>query len=109
MKKSKRRNDSWIGALFFLAIGAACGFALSRFIGITGATELSFGKYLLIMAGLAITLYAAIFLQIIIHETGHLVFGIATGYRFSSFRIASLMLVKTEGGNFSALSSFTLC
>ena len=32
-------------------------------------------------------LYAAILIQIIIHEGGHLVFGLLSGYKFSSFRI----------------------
>ena len=39
----------------------------------------------------------AIFLQIIIHEAGHLMFGLISGYRFSSFRVGSLMLIKKEG------------
>lgn len=36
----------------------------------------------------------AFFLQVIIHELGHLVFGLLTGYRFSSFRIGNIMLLK---------------
>lgn len=39
----------------------------------------------------------AIYFQIIIHELGHLVCGLLTGYEFVSFRIGSLMLVKTNG------------
>ena len=42
-------------------------------------------------------MYAAMTLQLIIHEAGHLVFGLLTGYRFSSFRVFSLMWVKQEG------------
>ena len=41
---------------------------------------------------------AAVFLQTIIHETGHLVSGLATGYRFSSFRIGSFMLYRGDEG-----------
>jgi len=37
-------------------------------------------------------------LQIIIHESGHLVFGLLTGYKFQSFRVGSLMLKKTDSG-----------
>ncbi len=36
-------------------------------------------------------------LQIIIHEAGHLVFGLMTGYKFCSFRIKSFMLIKING------------
>lgn len=42
----------------------------------------------------------ALFLQIVIHEAGHLVFGLLTGYGFLSFRIFGLVLQKT-GGSFS--------
>lgn len=36
------------------------------------------------------------YIQIIIHELGHLVFGLLTGYHFLSFRIANLMLMKKD-------------
>ena len=39
----------------------------------------------------------AFFIQLIIHEAGHLVFGLLTGYSFSSFRILSFMLKKEDG------------
>lgn len=41
--------------------------------------------------------YIAIYLQIIIHEAGHLVFGLLTGYKFSSFRVGQLLMQKTNG------------
>jgi len=41
--------------------------------------------------------YFMIVLQTIIHETGHLVFGLLTGYQFLSFRIFSFILVKKNG------------
>ena len=56
--------------------------------------DLTFGQYLAGVGLLMLQLYLAFFLQIIIHEGGHLVFGLLTGYRFSSFRILSFMLVK---------------
>ena len=52
VKKSKRRSDSWIGVLLFLAAGAACGMILGLFIDKTGAIELPFGRYMLLLAGL---------------------------------------------------------
>jgi len=39
-------------------------------------------------------LFIAIYAQLILHEAGHLVCGLASGYRFSSFRVGSLMLFK---------------
>ena len=44
-----------------------------------------------------VVIFLAVFLQIIVHEAGHLLFGILTGYHFSSFRILSFMWMKEEG------------
>lgn len=46
------------------------------------------------MGVLFIGMYLGIFLQLTIHEAGHLVFGLKSGYRFSSFRIGSFMWLK---------------
>ena len=46
---------------------------------------------------LLLIMYVAIFAQIIIHEAGHLIFGLVSGYQFSSFRIFSFMWVKENG------------
>lgn len=37
------------------------------------------------------------FFHIIIHEAGHLVFGLLTGYKFVSFRVASFTIVRENG------------
>lgn len=39
----------------------------------------------------------AIVLQIILHEAGHLITGLMTGYRFVSFRIFNLTLIRQNG------------
>ncbi len=44
-----------------------------------------------------IIFYAAMCLQVIIHESGHLVCGLISGYEFVSFRIFSLCFLKTDG------------
>lgn len=36
-------------------------------------------------------------LQLLIHEAGHLIFGLLTGYRFSSFRMFNIALIKKDG------------
>lgn len=43
-------------------------------------------------------IFVAFYIQIILHEGGHLIFGLLTGYSFSSFRIGSFMLVKNNEG-----------
>lgn len=41
--------------------------------------------------------FIVFFLQVILHEAGHLVFGLATGYRFVSFRVFNLTFIKQNG------------
>jgi hypothetical protein len=37
------------------------------------------------------------YINVIVHEGGHLVFGLLCGYRFSSFRVGSIMMIKQGG------------
>ena len=48
--------------------------------------------------GALVILILAVFLQIIIHEAGHLVCGLATGFRVVSFRVANIILVHHDSG-----------
>lgn len=48
----------------------------------------------LILLGVFILSYL---IHIILHELGHLVFGLATGYSFVSFRVGSLVVTKEDG------------
>ncbi len=49
---------------------------------------------LIAMVFMIVIAYVAIMIQVIIHELGHLVFGLISGYHFVSFRIFNIMLVK---------------
>ena len=42
-------------------------------------------------------MYLSIFIEMAIHEAGHLFFGLATGYKFLSYRIGSFTFIKEEG------------
>lgn len=44
-----------------------------------------------------LTLIVAFLLQIVIHEGGHLVAGLLTGYKFVSFRLLSWTLIRKDG------------
>ena len=39
----------------------------------------------------------SVLIQIVIHEAGHLIFGLLSGYQFCSFRILILMWIRSEG------------
>jgi len=53
--------------------------------------------HIFFMVILLVEIYFACFVQIIIHEAGHLIFGRLTGYQFSSFRIGTFMWIKKDG------------
>ena len=98
MKKDKRSKKKGRGTplgslILCMAIGAVCGIVMVGTLDGTFAWAGSLG-------GLAIELLlflVAFYLQTIIHEGGHLVAGLMTGYGFGSFRIGSLMFVKESG------------
>lgn len=92
--KKVSRKFKWTNRIIILA-----GVALGLLIGIKGArledkgviSPGSFDLYLLF--GLFLYYIFTLF-HIIIHETGHLIFGLLTGYRFVSFRIFSFIFIK---------------
>lgn len=49
------------------------------------------------MLDLLLGLFLAYNVGIIVHEGGHLIFGLMAGYRFCSFRVWSLMLIRQNG------------
>lgn len=97
-QKSKKKN----GNAFLTVILVACCVGMGFLIGSLGVLDVSedvgffafMANYLLQI----LLLFLSFYLQVIIHEGGHLIAGLVTGYRFSSFRIGSLMLLKNHEG-----------
>ena len=83
----------YLGFILQIGIGMLCGVAL----GILAALflpEMDGPEYLIFTL---VGMLVSIFLHIIIHEGGHLVCGLLSGYKFVSFRVGSLMLMKSNG------------
>lgn len=97
MKKIKEKIGRFLILALFFAFGAGIGWLAADYAADASGTGSSMGEVLFQVAGALIAVYVWIYAQIIIHEAGHLVFGLLTGYRFSSFRIGSFMWVKREG------------
>lgn len=97
MKKRKNVWQQYIGTAFYLLIGVICGLLMVQYTDLVFSAEGSFWTILLSLFGLFVIMYIAIFVQMIIHEAGHLVFGLLSGYHFSSFRIMSFMWVRENG------------
>ena len=96
-KKQKTENrGQWISILIYMFIGAACGVLILMYLEQQDQSGNSLPAYYLSLSLMIIGMYIAMIIQIIIHEAGHLIFGLLTGYRFSSFRIFNLMLIKHD-------------
>jgi len=96
MAKKKNGWQKWIAFVLMMGVGAACGIAIAILLDrLMEGTEK--GEMLLMYAVLIAGMYIAMGLQIVVHEAGHLVFGLLTGYRFSSFRVGSMMWLKENG------------
>ncbi|MBQ9759805.1 MAG: M50 family metallopeptidase [Clostridia bacterium] len=96
-KKKKRSLSGIVWNILIVAIGAGCGFLVAAFADLSFldglSTRMRFLSYILIICLIGV----AYFLQVILHELGHMVLGLVSGYRFSSFRIGRTMLIKKDG------------
>ena len=96
-KRSSQKSRKTAGVLLMIlsvAAGGAAGYGLAAFADLSGAET---GEFLFMMAGLIISIYIGSFLQTVIHEGGHLIFGLLSGYRFCSFRVGSFMWIQKGG------------
>ncbi|NLX83190.1 MAG: hypothetical protein GXZ04_05170 [Clostridiales bacterium] len=80
-----------------MMIGAVIGYFIGEQVSKTGLFDLPLPQILLAYGLLVLGVSLLLILVTILHEMGHLVFGLLTGYRFVSFRVGSLMWIKQEG------------
>ncbi len=93
-QKKKGKWQQWLVLGISALVGAAFGFLLPVFLE-PYLAEANSGFWLLpMLAVVVIAMYAGSFLHVVIHEAGHLVFGLRSGYGFSSFRIGNWMWLK---------------
>lgn len=94
-QKKKKVN---LGVIMSMIFGGVLGFFIAMiFLKPDGNAEKSnnsFLEYVIFLAAFYVLLYFAM----IIHEAGHLVMGLLTGYKYLSFRVGSIVLQKTEQG-----------
>ena len=94
--------------IFSTLLGACIGFGAVMFCIIL-FTDISFCDFLEKMEKVRVVtlllscflsfvcFFLVLFIQIILHESGHLLLGLATGYRFVSFRVGSFTLIEENG------------
>ena len=93
----QRKRIPWgqiIGTGLSLAMGVGCGVVLTSWFDRCPA-GISRPLWAL---GLAAAFLLALLAQITLHEGGHLVCGLRSGYRFCSFRVGSLMWMRADDG-----------
>ena len=81
--------------LGIMIVGAIIGYAVGKIAGDALARVDTPNIILLLIAGVI-----AFILHIIVHEAGHLVFGLLSGYKFISFRVFDFKIIKDENGKF---------
>ena len=96
MKKEKNYGDI-AAKIIMLLTGAVCGIFIIFTMNFFGTLVKGPAAFLLMFAEAMIIMYIASFVQTIIHESGHLIFGLITGYKFVSFRIGHFMFIKEKG------------
>ena len=100
MSKSKKKKKIPWKSVVLITVFLGVSFVLGWFGGSAQAPllkELPKDDFLLGLIGIYVFLFLFTFLQTVIHEAGHLFFGLLTGYKYSSFRIGSFIWVKLDG------------
>lgn len=93
-KKGKANRQKWIAFAITVILSFAAGVLIADYLAANITADLTYSVFLITGTAMFISSF---FINIIIHEAGHLVFGLLTGYKFSSFRILSFMWVKENG------------
>ena len=100
MSKSKKKKKFPWQSILMIAVFLGASFGAGWIFGtVMGPVldKMSKGELITSLVVLYIGFLLSYFLQIVVHEAGHLVFGRLTGYQYSSFRIGSFMWVKLDG------------
>lgn len=109
-KNTGQKKDSKIGSIILqLFVGGLFGIVVGFIIAMIidkGDIEEGTRNYLFDFAVFMVSLLVGYFIQIIVHETGHLLGGLLSGYQFVSFRIGSFTIIKE--GEKIRLKKFTV-
>lgn len=92
--------------LFMMVCGGVGGYLIAS-LNKTCFRDGGISAMLFGVAAILCVIGVAWMLHLYLHEVGHLLFGLATGYRFQSIRFGSLMLAKNAEGRLR-LTKFTL-
>ena len=89
----KKIINGFLQILGIMIVGAIIGYSVGKIAGDSLSKVDTPNIILLLIAGVVVFI-----LQVIIHEAGHLVFGLLSGYKFISFRVFDFKIIKDENG-----------
>ena len=96
-KKKQSVKGHLISIYFYTVIGVILGLAMISFVEWQLPEGIASSEKAYRICVMLVFLYLAFFIHIVLHEAGHLIFGLMSGYQFSSFRIGTHMLMKENG------------
>lgn len=88
------------GKVLFTGISIAFGMAVGMMLPKLGEfMNVTYGRgpALIAVAGYLVFIFVSLIFASAVHEAGHLIMGLATGYEFVSYRVLSLILQKDNG------------
>ncbi len=100
MKKKKtifEKLSSAFQTIIYVLVGMVTAGVCIYFEEIFFGEEVTKTQVLMLMLGGFSLMFVSFILHIIVHEAGHLVGGLLSGYKFISFRVFNIMLIKTDG------------
>ena len=97
-KQQRKKRDQWIVIGIYLLLGLIVGFVGGMVLDHVipegqVPSYIKIGSLTFVLLGFYLSLTGHIF----IHETGHMIFGLLSGYQFVSIRFFNLMFVKQDG------------
>lgn len=102
-KEKTRKKPRDMSKIIFLVVGGVAGFLGAYFSDLILGDFIeyveSYSVFIKIpmYLGLVIVFTLGFLIHVIIHEAGHLIFGLMSGYSFISFRVGSFIITKEDG------------
>lgn len=94
--KTDKKKSQWSTTFLIIGCSAIVGLVIGFISGAFFDTyNIEIDLTLSIIGFIAF--FMSLFIHILFHEAGHLVFGLLTGYTYVSFRVGSLTFIKEDG------------
>lgn len=93
----RKKIEKLLFMILSLGMGCLAGYMGGHAMGTLLPSDPSVGQIILAVFGILIMFYAVNTLHVMIHEVGHMICGLISGYEFCSIRFFGFMWVKLAG------------